>query len=108
MKTSQIQADIQWVLNCPNLLTPEIDSLKISPIKLADATRFLEEHRNSMLVGRYFEQLVRAILEVDPFYEVIEQGLQIHADGRTVGELDFIVRDRNKILSLLSAYQWDR
>ena len=95
MKTSQIQADIQWVLNCPNLLAPEIDSLKISPIKLADATRFLEEHRNSMLVGRYFEQLVRAILEVDPFYEVIEQGLQIHADGRTVGELDFVVRDHD-------------
>ena len=99
MNPSQIQNDIQWVLNSPNLLTSDIARLEFGPTNLTEATRFLKDHSNSMQVGRYFEQLVRAILEAGTFYDVIEQGLQIHADGRTIGELDFIVRDHDGVLT---------
>jgi hypothetical protein len=45
-------------------------------------------------LGNYFETLWAYWLMVNPRFELLGRNLQINEQGRTLGELDFIVRDR--------------
>ena len=44
-------------------------------------------------LGRYFERLYRLFLDVVLGWEVLARNVPVRRDGRTLGELDFIVRD---------------
>ena len=46
-------------------------------------------------VGHYFETLFRFFIEHGPRYELLAHNLQVHDDKRTIGSMDFIVRDQH-------------
>ena len=47
-------------------------------------------------LGFYFERLYRVLLEELLGWEILIQNRQVQANGRTLGELDFIVHNRNE------------
>lgn len=51
-----------------------------------------KDHR----LGARFERLIEYGLTRLPGYDCIERRLQVHAEGRTVGEFDFLVQDRSQ------------
>lgn len=46
-------------------------------------------------LGNYFETLWSFALQLSPRYHLVERNLQIHDGERTLGEMDFIVLDKN-------------
>lgn len=48
----------------------------------------------SHFLGSYVEQLWRHYLETSPRYQLLDHNLQIHGNGKTLGEFDFIVSDK--------------
>lgn len=47
----------------------------------------------SHFLGSYVEQLWRHYIETSPRFQLLAHNLQIHGDGKTLGEFDFIVSD---------------
>ncbi|MFP6764292.1 MAG: DUF1853 family protein [Planctomycetaceae bacterium] len=103
---SQVIQDLEWTLTSPGLIaTPEpvdntADSLTAETLNPyhAELCSFLElqnSHRNDHRVGRYFEQLVLFYLQRIRRVDMVASGLQIHEQGRTIGELDFVFRDES-------------
>jgi uncharacterized protein len=96
---TQAERDLLWTINSPSLIhTGRKDGKLEQPMPLE------REFNSSVLharlastphhrVGRYFEELVHFYLEVIQGFELVERGLQIQENGRTVGEIDFLYRD---------------
>ena len=59
-------------------------------------------HPDGQLLGKHFEALIACWLDASPHFALRAHGQQLKEDGRTVGELDFIVDDlrRGRILHL--------
>lgn len=98
---SPIQAvrDLLWAINSPELVDLQqnvrhaIANIATDDVDVGNLLTFLKPaggHR----VGRYFERLIQFYLEQICQYDVWAHGLQIHRDGRTVGELDFVFKDQ--------------
>ncbi|GAA3914202.1 DUF1853 family protein [Litoribacillus peritrichatus] len=68
-----------------------MDKLNRAPEKLI---QFVEE-KASKRVGFYFESLLSYVLNTYPEFDVIAEHLQVHHEGKTLGEIDFIYRDMN-------------
>lgn len=60
----------------------------------ADRLDALLKASKSHFLGTYVEQLWRHYIEMSDRYCLLEHNLQIHVDGKTLGEFDFIVKDR--------------
>lgn len=52
------------------------------------------DYENRLPIGKQIEDHLQITLEADERYTVIAKGLQIQPDGITIGELDFIIEDR--------------
>ena len=87
MNATQFQRDIQWILDCPDLLEGDVQHLRFENTPTFTAPPLKP---TSHKVGRYFEQLVSVMLTHSTEHRLIEQSMQIIKDGRTLGELDFI------------------
>ena len=96
MKANQLQRDIQWILDCPDLLEGEAQHLRIQNVTIPADERFAPPIHK---VGRYFEHLVAVMLKQSPDHRLHDQSVQIIRDGRTLGELDFIYGDRTGVLT---------
>jgi hypothetical protein len=96
--TSQAARDLIWAINSPSLIRPTSNCSTDWPICRAadfdpsELQRFCDQNMQYR-VGRYFENLVHFHLETVRRNQIVERGLQIQEDGRTIGELDFIYRD---------------
>ena len=96
---TQAVRDLFWTIQSPSLVATseaivpalEIDAQAIDPVFLLKFIRQAPEYR----VGRYFERLVHFYLLHIRQFEMVAQGRQIHHDGRTTGELDFVFRDHD-------------
>ena len=104
--------DLAWAIASPPLLIPEKQhcywydnewyrDLYESSLgwlkKLDEAPEILRERLESQKdrrLGRYFETLWAFWLEQSPRFEIIEQNLPLRVDGKTLGELDFLVLDK--------------
>lgn len=98
---------IYWAIFSPPLLSYPLcnNYVKDEPHKTAltqqlreldNHSAFVGAHFNNlrhMPMGKYFEQLLFFIIDNDPRYELILTNHQIIESGRTVGELDLILRD---------------
>lgn len=96
MKVKQLQRDIQWILDCPDLLEGEAQHLRLQNISISAEDRF-EPFTHK--VGRYFEHLVSVMLRNSADHELHDQSVQIIRDGRTLGELDFVYSDRTSVIT---------
>lgn len=108
-----IVRDLAWAIASPPLLHSEKEachwyrgdwyenlyiSLQDWLQRLDEAPQELQERLDSQKdrrLGRYFETLWAFWLEHDPRFEVIAQNLPLRDEGKTLGELDFLVLDKS-------------
>jgi hypothetical protein len=65
-------------------------------LELDSQPQLVDAHFNGLKhlpMGKYFEQLLFFLLNNDPRYEIVLTNHQVIENGRTIGELDLIVRD---------------
>ena len=96
--TSQVFHDLQWAVQSPSLLREAVPATLLADFdpKELEASFKKNQHRQ---VGRYFEALVEFWLTKIRNVEMIERGLQVQNENRTLGELDFVFRDEAGILT---------
>ena len=97
--TTQATRDLIWAINSPSLIRSSTEyvstdwpACKESDFDPAELQASLDAS-NQYRVGRYFEDLVHFYLKSIRGFEIVERGLQIQEDGRTVGEIDFLYRN---------------
>ena len=105
-------ADLAWALSSPPMLScnssdcewfsgawyedlyaqiePRLRQLDRAPSVLKGLLAAQKDQR----LGSYFETLWAYALQLHPRYQLVERNLQIQDEERTVGEMDFIVLDR--------------
>jgi hypothetical protein len=104
--------DLAWAISSPPLLLPgdggqiwySDEWYRRAGAESAALMRDTDNHpqrleamldeRSDRRLGHYFETLWAYWLSVNPRFELLGRNLQIKEQGRTLGELDFIVRDR--------------
>jgi len=108
-----IVRDLAWAIASPPLLVPQgldcvwyddvwyqnlyktsqlwFDEQDIAPEELQEKLDSQKDRR----LGRYFETLWSFWLEKSARYEVLEQNLALRDGGKTLGELDFLVLDKD-------------
>lgn len=107
----RVVRDLAWVIASPALVSgyysgvdwwgddflaaeyrdclPALQQLDINPEPLIDHLDLL----TTKALGHRFEALVAFWLGLSPNYDLIDRNIQIQGEGRTLGELDFIIRD---------------
>ena len=98
---NQAIRDLLWVVNSPSLIDVEetacFDAGKLRfPDEDEDVVAKLVSFLNARAtfrVGHYFEHLFHFFLQNICGFELLAQSLQIQKGARTIGEIDFIVRD---------------
>ncbi len=104
--------DLAWAISSPPLLLPDDSECtwysnewyRSASVESAELMSHADRHpqrletmlaeRSDRRLGNYFETLWAYWLSVNPRFELLGRNLQINEQGRTLGELDFIVRDR--------------
>jgi len=111
--THRVVRDLAWAIASPPLVTgrfggviwwdesfvlaeykaclPTLEKLDKDPTPLLDYL----DRQNVKALGHRFEALVGYWLEISPNIELLHQSVQLHGEGRTLGELDFILRDKH-------------
>jgi hypothetical protein len=106
-------ADLAWAVSSPPILNDQggdctwfdglwyreryraiehrLLQLDRDPVRLQQLLQAQKDQR----LGNYFETLWAFALELDPRYQLVERNLQIIDGERTLGEMDFIVLDRD-------------
>lgn len=69
---------------------PALEALDKDPSPLLDHLA----QQKSKALGHRFEAFVAYWIEISPNFELLYRSVQLHSDGRTLGELDFILRDK--------------
>ena len=95
--------NLSWYLSQEDLIKAEalgsnthIVSNAIDPDSDNYSEQLLERlsQSPSHFLGSYVEQLWRHYIETSPRFELLAHNLQVHGDGKTLGEFDFIVSDQ--------------
>ncbi|UCB55582.1 MAG: DUF1853 family protein [Thiotrichales bacterium] len=81
--------DNQWYRDQHRYIEQQLRQLDRDPVRLQGLLAAQKDQR----LGNYFETLWSFALELNPRYQLIERNLQIIDGERTLGEMDFIVRD---------------
>lgn len=124
---NQIIRDLYWVIFSPLLFNSLTDNqgklisifdqelfdgeFKSLSQKLSDLDKNpepLQEHiqmGNNKLLGKYYESLVEYWFLISKRFEIVDKSLQINNNGETIGEFDFILKDKanNKFIHLEAA-----
>lgn len=90
-------ADLMWVINSPSMLRPATNVAIMPKVSESQIDRehlagWIRDHSISRL-GRYFERLIEYYLRFVARVGIEAQQHQVRAQGRTIGELDFVFRD---------------
>lgn len=102
--TTQASRDLIWAINSPSLIRSSTEDASTDWPVCAESDfdpaslRAGRDDANQYRVGRYFEDLVHFYLKSVRGFEIVERGLQIQEDGRTVGEIDFLYRNHDGVL----------
>lgn len=89
----QVKRDIQWILGEPNLL--ELPPIHKIPDDFWTSISFnsYPEYEGSERIGFYYQWLIRLCIEHSKSYQLVAEEIQVFQDGRTLGAIDFIVRN---------------
>lgn len=92
----QLLDDLLWVVNSPSLIEPSIASelLDGDAVDIDHLCSFFSDWRGYR-VGHYFERLILYWLTHLRCVDVVAHGLQIQAEDRTLGEVDFLFHDEH-------------
>jgi len=105
----RIRRDLDWLMTAPPLLSSP--ALRWHPGQTCTPAlpeRIPGERLEALItlrhgrLGAYFEALVTTLIEHTPDFSILARNRVIHGDGRTLGELDLLLRDQrsNQILHL--------
>ena len=101
---NQLSADLDWIERTPSLfdhLGQTVSSFHPnSQQQLEASSKSPGIEISTTRVGRYFESLVQHLIQRQG-YTIVEQNLQIQAEGRTIGELDFIFANASGVITHL-------
>jgi hypothetical protein len=101
--TDTLLRQLGWLVQAPTLLpcSPFHDAghllqreLQADPALLHNAATRLQSHPSPRRLGLIFEQWVAALVDASQGLERVASNLPIREQGRTLGELDMLVRDR--------------
>lgn len=93
--TSKYAADLDWIINSPSLFTDPI-VLNASNLKgLTSLPSISSPYHLSNRLGFYYQWLWKQVIEQSARYDLIAEEIQINSEGRTVGAIDFIVKEKN-------------
>lgn len=101
--TDTLIGQLGWLVQAPALLpcSPFQDAgillqreLQANPALLRQAAEQLQARAAPRRLGLIFEHWVAALVDVSPGLERVASNLPIRDQGRTLGELDMLVRDR--------------
>lgn len=106
LTTDKVRQDLTWALTSPDLMSlannvsciPAASQLNRWLQLDSHADRFAKylEDRNPRRLGIYFEVLWQYLLEQHRDFELIARNLPVRANGRTLGEFDFIYYCRQR------------
>ncbi|KZY60110.1 hypothetical protein A3742_05775 [Oleiphilus sp. HI0071] len=94
--------NLSWFLSQADLIKAESlgshthiisDEIDLDSASYSDQLSDRLEQSPSHFLGSYVEQLWRHYIETSSRYQLLAHNLQIHGDGKTLGEFDFIVGD---------------
>lgn len=99
----QAMRDLAWTLTSASFIDgPEaLGVVDFDPSTVDPAHLVASLGEAPRRVGHYFERLVRYWIEHVRGVELIAAGHQISRDGRTIGELDFVYRDEQGLVTHL-------
>jgi hypothetical protein len=103
-RESQALRDLEWVINSPSLISKPADQivphlpLDKRAIDVDDLEGFLETRKDHR-VGRYFENLILYWLVKIREVELLANAYQVQVERQTIGELDFVFRDEQQIVT---------
>jgi len=94
-------ADLQWLKDQVPLYRlgaaqPDIQRHLTRPAQLSDALHAALSQDPLPRLGRYCELLFHWGLTANPQVAAVENGIIIRADGRTLGEFDFLIRPQSQ------------
>lgn len=99
---------LAWLCQAPQLLRSPLtfEPSHYLPMGYLDRLRHWDRHPDTLpdllrdtppkRLGFYFERLYRVLLEDLLGWDILIQNQQIQSNGRTLGELDFVVHNRNE------------
>lgn len=107
--------DLAWIIGSPGLMhsiglsdvfTPTDDFFEAEfkrhlpwLHRLDENPALLRQHlekNHRVILGKYAEELLHFFFKYSPFYNLVEHSLQIMQGNRVVGELDFLVQDKER------------
>jgi len=102
---------LSWVLNSPNLIRQQSAPFPVAEQPSTDEINALATLNKALLpshlaktkshfLGSYFESLWQFYLMHSNRYDLIASNLQFHHQGKTFGELDFLVFDNKRDIAI--------
>ena len=101
-------ARIESVLKAPNLDSSITGFPSFSLSKLKLPTHFDFPLPANLRLGHLVERIVSLLIKASGNYEMLDENIQLIEDGRTIGEIDFIISDRDtqEVIHLELAYKF--
>ena len=119
---SQLINDIKWVIESPSIfeiapenypwetfVIPELfEEMMKNTINSPEVVLDYFNSEEQFILGKYFEKLLGFIFDYSKKLEIVAKGLQIFNDSRTIGEIDFLLNDKQnkKIIQLEVAVKY--
>ncbi len=104
--TSNIIDDLTWVINSPPIVQGQREHchwtdksfwqsmFAAQTTQEANALQQLINQQSDNRLGHYFETLLSHCFHNSERHEILKQNLQVQGEQRTLGEFDYIVRDK--------------
>jgi len=95
--------ELHWLTQAPPLITPppgceSVDAILRycagEPGLLIRAADALAEQPRPRRLGQHFENLTAALIQHSKRYRLVARNLPLRLDGKTLGELDMLIQDR--------------
>ncbi|WP_028024977.1 DUF1853 family protein [Enterovibrio calviensis] len=89
---AQVARDIEWISRAPTIVQPPshvFDEGFWSCVAPTISPGYTGGHR----IGFYYQWLVRQCIESHPKYQLVTEEIQVAKDGRTLGAVDFVVKN---------------
>ncbi|MGF1764371.1 DUF1853 family protein [Aliivibrio kagoshimensis] len=91
--TSKYAADLDWIIHSPSLFIDPI-VLNVGNLNGIHFQPFISgSYGLSNRLGFYYQWLWKQVIEQSAHYDLIAEEVQINHEGRTIGAIDFILRE---------------
>lgn len=83
---------LQWILNAPSLFAIEPPFTNLHSLKLAQLPP-PQAYQGNTRLGFLYQHLCSELIRSSDQFDIVQEELQIQDEGKTLGAIDFILRD---------------